>query len=134
MTARKQRTRLAFGEKHLESYRRLGDAFGKISNTEQFMIALSWGFKHGTRVEEFKRSDTGPRTEYLQPEHLAIIAAIHLAETGRPDALCSAEDGFDIAEQYAEGGILLLETAMDEPGDFAKMLAGEVKSEVDGLA
>lgn len=134
MKVRKKRTRLAFGDKHLESYRKLGDALGRISNTDQFMIALAWGFKHGTRVEQFKRSDTGPRVEYLQPEHLAIIAAIQLAEEGSPEALCAPEDGFDIAEQYAEGGILLLETAMDEPGDFAQMLAAEVKGEVDGLA
>jgi hypothetical protein len=126
-------TYLAFGEKHLDDYKKLGESLGKPTNKDQFMLAMSWGFRNGTRVEDFRRSGNGARIDYLKEEDLALIAAVHLATSGDPNALSSVDDGFTIAEQYAEGGILLLRKMMDEPGDFSRKLAGEVKAEVDRL-
>ena len=124
---------LAFGEKHVETYRKLGEALGKIANRDQFLLAMCLGFRNGTKVESFKRSNNGLRVEYLQPEDLAMMAAIQLAESEDPATLSDPDKGFTLAEQYAEGGILLLEKMMEEPGDFTRAIAGEVKSELDRL-
>ena len=128
-----KRAFLAFGEKHVDTYKKLGETLGKITNRDQFLLAMSWGFRTGTKSEDFKRSNNGPRVEYLKDEDLALMAAIHFAESGNPDDLVDIGTQFSIAEQYAEGGILLLEKMMEEPGDFSRALAGEVKSELDKL-
>ena len=128
-----KRTFLAFGEKKLDSYKKLGETLGKIANRDQFMLAVSWGYRMGTRVEEFKRSGTGVRLEYLKKEDEALLASIQLEVTGDPESLKDVEQRHSIAEQYAEGGILLLGEMMDRPGDFAVTLAGEVRSQLGKL-
>jgi hypothetical protein len=127
------RRMLAFGEKHLDAYKQLGDKLGKIANRDQFMIAMCWGFRNGTRAQEFKRSNTGLRIEYMKPEDEAILAAIQYYEAGDTDALADEEGRYMLAEQYAEGGIMLLADMMDQAGDFNQALAAEIKSELDKL-
>jgi len=128
-----KRTLLAFGEKNLDAYRKMGETLGRITNRDQFLLAMSWGYRHGMRVEEFKRSNTGPRLEYLKPEDNALMAAIQLAVAGDAEALKDIEQRHMLAEQYAEGGILLLQQMMEEPGDFARSLAGEIRAELAKL-
>ena len=94
---------------------------------------MCWGFRNGTRVEEFKRSNTGFRLEYMKPQDEALLAAIQYSESGSLDAVVDLEARYMIAEQYAEGGILLLATMMDSTGDFNQALAAEIKSELDTL-
>ena len=124
---------LAFGEKHVDTYKKLGESLGKLSNRDQFLLAMSWGFHSNTRVEKFKRSGNGVRIDYLKDEDRALMAAIHLAVTEDQESLADIDEGFSIAEQFAEGGILLLEQMIDEPGGFSRKLAGEVKSELERL-
>lgn len=131
--AESTRRMLAFGEKHLEAYKQLGDKLGRIANRDQFLLAMCWGFRNGTRVEEFKRSATGFRLEYMKPQDEALLAAIQYSESGSLDAVVDLEARYMIAEQYAEGGILLLATMMDSTGDFNQTLAAEIKSELDTL-
>ena len=132
--ATSSRRMLAFGEKHLDTYKLLGEKLGKVANRDQFLLALCWGFRNGTRVEDFKSSNTGLRLEYMKPQDEALLAAIQYHESGDPDTLTDLEARYMIAEQYAEGGILLLADMMDEPGSFNQALAGEVKAELDRLA
>jgi hypothetical protein len=49
------------------------------------------------------------------------------------DSLLDIEGRLDLAEQYAEGGMLLLAAKMDEPIDFAWTFAGDIKQMADGL-
>jgi len=44
-----------------------------------------------------------------------------------PEALGDIEQRLDLAEQYADGGLMLLEKLMDEQGEFRRAFAGEVK-------
>ena len=132
--AETKHTYLAFGEKHADTYKKLGELLGKLTNRDQFLLALSWGFQSGTNVEDFKRSGNGVRVDYLKDEDRALISAIHLAETCEPESLSDVDAGFTLAEQYAEGGILLLAQVMEEHGDFSRKLSGQVKSQLDALA
>lgn len=127
------RRMLAFGEKNLDTYRHLGEKLGKIANRDQFLLAMCWGFRNSTRVEDFKRSNTGFRLEYMKPQDEALLAAIQYHESGSLEAVVDLEARYMIAEQYAEGGILLLAGMMDSAGNFTQALAGEIKSELDKL-
>jgi hypothetical protein len=95
---------------------------------------MTWGFLNGARAEKISGSGNGPRVDYLKDADHATIAALHLAETDDPDRLLDADEGYEIAEQYAHGGILLLKTMMDQDGDFARMFAGEIKDRSDVVA
>ncbi|NLO26848.1 MAG: hypothetical protein GX113_01500 [Actinobacteria bacterium] len=132
-----KRTQLDFGEKSLEYYqhlkRELGGLPGRdLTNRELFLIAMAWGYHNEMRVEEFKHSATGVRLEYLKDEDYAIMAAIQYATTEDTETLLDMEQRLTIAEQYAEGGILLLAQMMDEPGEFARSFAADIK-ELAGL-
>lgn len=133
-----KRTYLVFGEKNLDHYKQLGRELGglgkELMNRDVFLIAMSWGYRYGTKVDEFKKSATGVRLEFLKDEDLALMAAVQLKTTGDPESLKDVEQRFDLAEQYAEGGILLLAKMMEEPGDFAKTFAAEIKQQSASLA
>ena len=131
--AESTRRMLAFGEKHLDSYKQLGDKLGRIANRDQFLLAMCWGFRNGTRVADFKRSNTGFRLEYMKPQDEALLAAIQYVESGDLESVTDLEARYMIAEQYAEGGILLLATMMEGSGSFNQALAAEIKSELDKL-
>jgi hypothetical protein len=128
-----KRSYLAFGEKYQDAYSQLGKALNGATNAQAFMLALSWGYRMETKAEDFKRSNNGARIEYLKDEDLAIIAAIHAAQAGDPDAVLAPDAMFDTAEQYAEGGIRMLGRMMDEPGDFALAIASEIRRQLDQL-
>lgn len=121
------RTLLAVGATRLDTFDRLKRELGKISNAQAFFIAMAWGYKHGTKATDMKRSNTGARLEYLKPQHEALLTAVHLAEVSDPEALGDIEQRLDLAEQYADGGLMLLEKLMDEQGEFRRAFAGEVK-------
>lgn len=127
------RTLLAVGEKSLDTFGRLKKELGGLNNKQAFFVALGWGFRHGTKPEDFKRSNTGVRLEYLEGQDEAILAAVHLSETGDTSTLMDIEQRLDLAEQYAEGGLLLLAEMLDEPGEFARAFAAEIKAQVDEL-
>lgn len=127
------RTLLAIGEKNLDTFGRLKKELGGLNNKQAFFVALCWGKRHGMKPTDFKRSNTGVRLEYLKGPDEAVLTAVHLAEIGDPEGLTDIEQRLDLAEQYVEGGLLLLAELLDEPGEFARAFAAEIKTQVDGL-
>jgi hypothetical protein len=132
--ASSKRTYVAFSEKYSEAFSALGKALNGATNPQTFMLALGWGYQMCTRADDFKRSNNGARLEYLKPEDVAVIAAIHAASTGDPESVMDPDAMYDTAEQYAEGGIRMLTRMMDEPGDFALALAGDIREQLDGIS
>lgn len=128
-----KRSYVAFSEKYSDSYNQLGKALNGATNSQAFMLALCWGYRMGTPAPDFKRSNNGARIEYLKDEDLAVIAAIHAAVAGEADAVLSPDAMFDTAESYAEGGIRMLARMMDEPGDFALVVAGEIRQQLEKI-
>lgn len=128
------RTLLAIGAKNLDTFNRLKQELGGINNKQAFFIAMGWGLRHNTKPESFKRSNTGVRLEYLKGQDEALLTAMHLAEVQDPAGLMDIEQRLDLAEQYAEGGLLLLAAMLEEPGEFSRAFAAEIKIQVDGMA
>lgn len=125
---------MATGRTYLDLSERSADAFAKlraalkVPNRTAFLIAMAWGFKYGDRVEESlkKSSATQVRHEYLRDEDYALMGAIQLATTGSPDSLLDLDERYLMAEQFAEGGMLLLKEILEGPGDLAKAFAAQV--------
>lgn len=122
------RTFLQFGKDSVDTYKLLGEQLGGLSNKEVFLIAMAWGFRNGIQADRVVKSGTGVRLEYLGAADQAVIAAVQLATTNDPDSLLDIESRYDLAEEFAEGGIRLLKSEMEKQGDFARMFSAEIKS------
>jgi hypothetical protein len=125
-----KKTILEFDKNSRESFELLGkklkDNDQNPANVDLFVYAMAFGFLNGNKVDSVQRSGTGPRVQYLKPEHEILMYAIQYAETGSTESLLNQEERFDLAERYAEGGIRLLKNAAEQPGDLLQDLTGQM--------
>lgn len=127
---------LAFGIDSIPKYAYLNEVVfeGALTNKGLFLIALTMGFRTEKLVSDFKKSQTGPRTE-LEDQDFALMSAIQLAHTGDPKSLHDTKARNELAQQYAEGGIrhiyewLLDDNRRDPRGDFIALVLSELDSE-----
>ena len=87
---------------------------------------MAYGFEHGAKAQEIKRSGTGTRVQYFKPEDHALMAAIQLAEDRSNVNLPDIEKRYELAELYAQGGILLLRNEIAGGSRFGNELAAEI--------
>jgi|LakMenEpi03Aug12_release.lakeMendotaPanAssembly.Ray.scaffolds.fasta_scaffold502962_2 hypothetical protein len=123
------RTLLAFHEQQLDSVSKLKEAFAgaemkEISNRELFLIGMAIGFASKNKIVDFKRSNTGVRMEYFKDEDNVLFAALQVCETGKPEALLDIESLYDLAEQYASGGIAILAEYLNSEKNFQEWFHG----------
>ncbi|MGC8935548.1 MAG: Swt1 family HEPN domain-containing protein, partial [Thermoproteota archaeon] len=99
--------------------------FYKKTMKDVFMYALGIGFFNHKRLKLQKKIGTIPlRT--LSPSDIALIKAIAVVEKESLDVLHgeNIKEVFEIAEEYANGGITTLHNMIfgDEPGDVDKRM------------
>lgn len=130
MKIESKKTILEFDKNSRESFEMLGKKLKERdlnpANVDLFVFAMAYGFMNGNKVDSVQRSGTGPRVQYLKPEHEILMYAIQFSETGSTESLLNQEERFDLAERYAEGGIRLLKNAAEQPGDFLQDLTGQM--------
>ena len=130
MIIESKKTILEFDKNSRETFelfgKKLKDNDLNPSNVDLFIYAMAFGFLNGNKVDTVHRSGTGPRVQYLKPEHEVLMCAIQYAETGKVESLLNQEERYDLAERYAEGGIRLLKSAAEQPGDFLNDLTAQV--------
>lgn len=100
--------RLSIDEKDKQLYDAIEeDVLLGQQNKDQFLFAMAYGFWHeaGRKIE---RKEGFVRAEYLTPEDEALIDAVAVAETASAAVLSNRERVYEIAEQYAHGGIRLV--------------------------
>lgn len=114
---------LETGEKHKKVSKLVQDKlspFYKTTMKQVFMYALGIGLRNRKRTPLKKRTGAIPYTTFNDAD-LSIIKAIAIAEKGNVDILFGENKRkiFQIAEEYANGGIDLLyyQVFGDEPGD-----------------
>jgi hypothetical protein len=91
---------------------------GRPGNPETFMICLAVGFDSGVKRDVPPRKSDSMRVADLKKDQFAIMRAVALRETKDSNVLLNDDDVFDIAEQYAAGGLMLLAQKAKEGGDF----------------
>ena len=82
------------------------------------MICLAVGFDSGFKRDVPPRKSDSMRVADLKKEQFAIMRAVALRETKDSNVLLNDDEVFDIAEQYAAGGLMLLAQKAKEGGDF----------------
>lgn len=88
------------------------------SNKEIFLLSMAMGYTNDVRVPIDQRHEY-VRMEYLKPEDDALIAAIAVASNSA-EILLDTSQVYKVAEEYAHGGAVLLESILDQPGSFEK--------------
>jgi hypothetical protein len=130
MIIESKKTILEFDKNSRETFelfgKKLKDNDLNPSNVDLFIYAMAFGFLNGNKVDTVQRSGTAPRDQDLKPEHEVLMCAVQYAETGKVESLLNQEERYDLAERYAEGGIRLLKSAAEQPGDFLNDLTAQV--------
>ena len=128
-----KKTILEFDESSVETFKALQKALKPISgqepsNREVFLLAMAYGYKHGALGDQVKRSGTGPRVQYIHAEDQALMAAIQLGHDSSTENIADLDKRYQLAEQYAQGGILLLRESILDAVKYGNELAAEVIS------
>ena len=105
--------------------RGFGNKGEEPSSTELFMLCLSFGFYSGTKGPLPPRKTDGPRLDYIQPEQMAMMKAVALAEAESSELLLDEDAVFDILEEYAAGGLMLLANSLKE-ANFQTWIKGKL--------
>lgn len=126
-----KKTVLEFDESSVDSFNALKKALrpstgGEPSNRDVFLLAMAYGFKNNAIGSDIKRSGTGPRVQYIKPEDQALMAAIQVGHDRSTENLPDLEKRYELAELYAQGGILLLREAIADALKYGNELAAEV--------
>lgn len=96
------------------------------TSTEIFMLCMAMGFAAGMKRDVPSRKTDGPRFSYIQPEQMALIKAVGLAEAEEAEALVDEDSIYDVAEQYASGGLMLLADAHKSNANFRDWLRSKL--------
>jgi len=128
-----KKTILEFDENSVDAFGDLKKALkvtsgSEPSNREVFLLAMAYGYKHNALGSEIKRSGTGTRVQYIKPEDQALMAAIQIGHDKSTENLPDLEHRYDLAERYAQGGILLLRASIAEAMQYGMELAGDIVS------
>lgn len=106
----------------------------RISNLELFMICLGIGFDAKQKRPTPPRKTDAVRLADIKEKTLAIWQAIALAESRDPSVLLDEDSMFDIIEQYAAGGLMILSAEMDNQPDFAGWLSAKLYRQSESIA
>lgn len=80
---------------------------GERNRKEQFLFAMAVGFVNGVK-RPLETKEGFFLAKDLRPDDEALLKAVALADTGRPEVLLDLYEVFRIAEEYAHAGITLL--------------------------
>jgi hypothetical protein len=105
--------------------------FGKRQKKELFLTAMAIGWKNEARIPINKKQEF-VRMEYLRPEDEALIYAVAIS-AGSVDILVDPLKVYQIAEEYAHGGITLLIAKINQPGSFEKNFEKELLENYQSL-
>jgi len=85
------------------------EMFKGKSNKEQFLLAMSIGYKNNVKRPIQKKYPGGFfLAKDLRPEDEALIKAVAIKEEGSIEVLTNLDRVFKIAEEYAHAGIKIL--------------------------
>ena len=80
------------------------------------------------------RKTDAVRLADIKEKTLAIWQAIALAETKNPAVLLDEDAMYDIIEQYAAGGLMILSAEMDSQLDFAGWLSAKLYKQAERIS
>lgn len=110
-----------------EKMLRFKDKGGIRTRKEQFLFAMSIGFKNKSK-RPLESKEGFFLLKDMRPDEEALINAVAIADTDSIEVLSKKEDVFKIAEEYAHAGIKLLVDKIQSTqfGSFDKQFEKEL--------
>ncbi len=105
-------------------YDRLRNALGGVETKVSFLISMMYGFQNRSRMP-LKKKISYVRISYLNEEDRCLVAAVAL-ESGLTEDTFSWNEAFEIAEEYARGGIALLRNRLEDIHEFENSFPLEI--------
>jgi len=106
----------------------------RISNLDLFMICLGIGFDSKQKRPTPPRRTDAVRLADIKEKTLAIWQAIAISDSGDAAVLLDEDKLYDIIEQYAAGGLMILSSEMDNQPDFAGWLSAKLYKQSEQLS
>lgn len=100
----------------------------KEENATIFILAMALGFKRNQKVPLKKRKEGIVLLTYFKESQIAMIYAVALKHKESENVLLNEEEIFQIAEEYANGGIKFLKDILigEQPGSYVKRICTEL--------
>jgi hypothetical protein len=96
---------------------------GKTASLAQILLlTMSIGFQKGVKGSPSPRSNDAVRLEYLDEPAVAQMRLVAVYDTKSSDVLEDDEMVIDIAEQYANGGLAILQSERESNPSFISWL------------
>jgi len=113
-----ERETLSIDEKKKDTYELLRKRLGNVENKVAFLVAMSYGFAHDTRLPCETRV-SWVRTSYLNAEDKCLMVAVALGKALElPSEALDMNDVYTTAEEYARGGIAVLKELLESSLGF----------------
>ena len=112
--------------KDLEYYLLKNSGKSSISNLNLFLLCLGIGFDAGVKRDVPPRKTDSARLEHIPDQQMALIKSVAIAETKGYLVLQDEDAVYDIAEQYAAGGLMILANEMNQQKDFGGWLSAKL--------
>jgi hypothetical protein len=111
------------------------DVFKDVSRKEQFLIAMAYGFRSGTKKALGRPKDGFFLAKDMNAEDEALLAAVALHDQNDPDILVDKRKVYEIAEEYAHAGIRILHSKLEgaQYGSLSKRLERDMVEAYEGL-
>ena len=110
----------------LEYYLKKNTEKNRISNLELFMLCLGIGFEAKQKRPTPPRKTDAVRLADIKEKTMAIWQAIAVSDSGSAEILLDEDQVFDIIEQYAAAGLMILSVEMKNQPDFAGWLSSKL--------
>lgn len=112
--------------KDLEYYLLKNSGKTSISNLNLFMLCLGIGFEAKVKRDVPPRRTDSARLEHIPDQQMAAIKAVAIADTKGYLVLQDEDAVYDIVEQYAAGGLMILANEMTQQKDFGGWLSAKL--------
>lgn len=105
---KKDPDRLSVDKQHRDKYEYIKDKLPEgTENIDVFVLAMAWGFKEN-RTQELESKFGYVRFDSVDPRSMNLIRALAISKSKDLNILAAPADLFSIAEEYANGGIIVL--------------------------
>lgn len=85
---------------------------GKV-NKDLFLYCMGVGFQNNDRNDQFNKKDGFFLVKDMVPADEALIYALAIHEEGTTDVLLNIKKVYQIAEEYAHAGVLIISKKID---------------------
>ena len=105
---KKKLVRLSIDTQHRDKFEYIKDKLPEgTENIDVFILAMAWGYKED-RAQQLKSKYGVVRFDSIDPKSMNMIRALAASKSNDLNVLSSQKDIFKIADEYANGGLIIL--------------------------